>query len=143
RTIDVDRHGGDLGPDGGIARVRLAAEAKDVVLHRPRIVAPPGQTPATLPTASPDGARPNVILYVADTLRADRLGCYGFPGPTTPHLDAFAREALLFEDAVAQSSWTRTATASIMTGRYPADHGALSLMDRMRPDVPTLAELLR
>src|SRR5262249_41099471 len=84
----------------------------------------------------------NVILYVIDTLRADHLGCYGYPRPTSPHIDAFARDAALFEHAVAQSSWTRPPPASILTGREAAAHGARALRRGLRPGVPTLAELL-
>ncbi len=87
-------------------------------------------------------ARPNVVLYVVDTLRADRLGCYGYPRATSPRMDAFARSALVFPDAVAQSSWTLPATASLLTGRTPPRHGAVDVDTQLRPDAVTLAERL-
>ena len=86
---------------------------------------------------------PNVVLYVIDTLRADHLGCYGYARPTSPRMDAFARGAVLFTRATAQSSWTLPAIASILTGRLPGSHGAVGPSRAVRPEVPTLAELLR
>jgi arylsulfatase A-like enzyme len=50
---------------------------------------------------------------------------------------------VVFEQVVAQSSWTRPATASILTGQYPIRHGAITLENAIAPDVPSLAELLR
>ncbi|MFN0243797.1 MAG: sulfatase [Planctomycetota bacterium] len=71
--------------------------------------------------ASPEN--PNVVLIVMDTLRADRLSCYGYPLATTPHLDALAARGLLYEQAYATSSWTWPSTASILTGLLPQAHG--------------------
>jgi arylsulfatase A-like enzyme len=73
---------------------------------------------------APAAPGPNVILITIDTLRADHLSCYGYARPTTPNLDAFAREAALFTRAYSQSSWTKPATASLLTSHYPTMHGA-------------------
>jgi arylsulfatase A-like enzyme len=62
----------------------------------------------------------NVILVVLDTLRADRLGCLGYPKPTSPNIDAFARENILFTHAVSPSPWTLPAHFSLLTGLYPS-----------------------
>lgn len=72
------------------------------------------------PTADP---QTNVLIYLVDTLRADHLGCYGYDKPTSPRVDAFARDATLFRHALAQSSWTRPAVASLFTGLYARSHG--------------------
>jgi arylsulfatase A-like enzyme len=64
-----------------------------------------------------------VLLVVVDTLRADHLGCYGYPRPTSPNLDRLAAEGARFETAVAASSSTGPSVASILTGRYPRFHG--------------------
>jgi arylsulfatase A-like enzyme len=97
-------------------------------------------------TAIPHPQRParpfNVVLYVIDTLRADRLGCYGYPRPTSPRIDGLAASGVLFRHAVAQSSFTLPSTASILTGRNPKHHGALAPRHRLQPDVTTLAEAL-
>jgi len=130
----------DLGPESGsIARIVLSADGTNLALVRPRIE---GRSVESAPTTPPAARGSNVILYVADTLRADRLGCFGYARPTSPRLDAFARESLVFETAMAQASWTRPSTASILTGRYPAEHGARSLMSAVRADLPTLATIL-
>jgi arylsulfatase A-like enzyme len=75
-------------------------------------------------TACTRDAPPNVLLVTLDTTRADRLGPYGFDGGTTPSLDAFAREAVVFERAYAASSWTLPSHASLFTGLLPMQHGA-------------------
>jgi arylsulfatase A-like enzyme len=85
---------------------------------------------------------PNVILISIDTLRADRLGCYGYERPTSPFLDGMARAGVLFEDASATSSWTYPSHASLFTGLYPGRNGATELKQRVRAEVPTLAEWL-
>ena len=62
----------------------------------------------------------NVMLVVLDTLRADRLGCLGYAKPTSPNIDAFARENILFTHAVSPSPWTLPAHFSLLTGLYPS-----------------------
>jgi len=67
---------------------------------------------------------PNVILISADTLRADRLGAYGYEArPTSPRIDALAGEALLFEVHVAAAPWTTPSHLSLLTGLSPTRHG--------------------
>ena len=61
----------------------------------------------------------NVILISMDTVRADHLGAYGYERDTSPNVDAFAADAVVFENAVSQSSWTLPAHGSMMTGLYP------------------------
>jgi arylsulfatase A-like enzyme len=83
-----------------------------------------------------------VVLVSIDTLRADHLGCYGYGRPTSPGLDALAREGVLFEDVSAPSPWTLPSHASLLTGLYPSRHG-LKAHDRYLPaTVPTLASIL-
>ena len=66
-------------------------------------------------------APPNVVIILFDTLRRDHVGTYGYDRDTTPTLDAIARDGLVFEHAIAQSSWTRPSVASFFTSRYPSD----------------------
>jgi arylsulfatase A-like enzyme len=68
--------------------------------------------------------KPNVLIFLVDTLRADHLGCYGYPRPTSPQLDAFAASATRFEHAYAQAPRTVASHASLFTSTYPAVHGA-------------------
>ncbi len=82
----------------------------------------------TIPEAAvkrlPGGALPPIILIVLDTARADRLSIYGYPKETSPNLARFAKDALLFRDCYASSSWTLPSHASLFTGLYPSEHGA-------------------
>src|SRR5688572_13999121 len=66
--------------------------------------------------------RPNVVLVVMDTLRADRLSTYGYARPTSPHLDQLARRGTRFESCYSTASWTWPATASLLTGLTPIEH---------------------
>jgi choline-sulfatase len=102
--------------------------------------------PASLPSpAQPaPGARPlNVIVYLVDTLRADHLGCYGYARPVSPRIDAFSRQAVRFRHTVAQSSWTRPSTCTILTGLLPRTHGVNGRRDVLSEAAVTLAERLR
>ncbi len=69
---------------------------------------------------------PNTILITVDTLRSDHLGAYGYFRDTSPHLDRFALDALVFENAIAPMATTLPSHVSIMTGSYPARHGIVS-----------------
>ncbi len=101
--------------------------------------APVPASGTTDPLPSP---RPNVILYLIDTLRADHLGAYGYGRPTSPNIDRFAADAVLFENARAQSSWTRPAVASLLTGLRPRAHGVNRRRDALSSSFDTLPELL-
>ncbi len=90
-----------------------------------------------------DPARPDVVLIVVDTLRADHLGAYGYGRPTSPRIDALARQGTLFESAWAAAPWTLPSIMSIMTSRYPSSHRVENDGLRLAADVPTLAESLR
>ena len=68
--------------------------------------------------------RPNILLLLVDTLRADALGSYGNEVIETPVIDQLATEGMLFERAFAPSTWTRAALASILTGLEAPGHGA-------------------
>jgi len=68
--------------------------------------------------------KPNIILITMDATRSDHLSCYGYERLTTPNLDKFSREGLLFKNAYATDSWTLPSHASIFTGKYPSRHGA-------------------
>jgi arylsulfatase A-like enzyme len=87
--------------------------------------------------------QPDIVVYLVDTLRADRLGCYGYPRAVSPRLDAFAQSATLFENAIAQSSWTRPSVASIFTGQWPGSHDVSRKRDGLTSEAITLAENLR
>lgn len=85
---------------------------------------------------------PLVIVYLVDTLRADHTTPYGYGRDTTPELAKFAKDAVLFETAIAHSSWTKPSVASMMTSRLPSRHRAVQLRDPLDPGQVTLAEML-
>ena len=88
---------------------------------------------------SPDG--PNVLVLVMDTTRADRCGINGYSRPTTPRLDEFAKDAVVFRDAWSPANWTGPAHASLFTGLGPDRHGFhAGARPNLAPGAATLAE---
>jgi arylsulfatase A-like enzyme len=95
-------------------------------------------------TTRPQSGRttPNLLLVSLDTLRADHLGCYGYPRDTSPNLDRFAEECYLFEQCIAASSWTTPSHATAFTGLHPSVHGAGGFTNhRLDNRFTTLAEI--
>ncbi len=90
----------------------------------------------------PDDDRPNVIILLLDTLRADRLGAYGYPRGTTPHLDALAKKGVRFEDAWSSAPWTLPSHASLFSSLYMSEHGVWDPSQSLSTDAVTIAELL-
>jgi arylsulfatase A-like enzyme len=97
--------------------------------------------------------QPNILLITVDTLRADHLSAYGYKKIRTANIDRLAEEGVLFENMIAQSSWTRSSFGSIWTSLYPSQHGAnvryifdntgeevALFIDKLRDDVPRIAE---
>jgi arylsulfatase A-like enzyme len=84
-----------------------------------------------------------IILVDIDTLGAKHLGTYGYGRATSPHIDAFAQEAIRFERAYAQAPNTPPSQTSILTGLYPSTHGMIEDDDRVPQEATTLAEALR
>jgi choline-sulfatase len=96
------------------------------------------------PSAPPpavDSAR-NLILITIDTLRADRVGAYGYKAARTPAFDAIAKGGVRFDRAYAPAPITLTAHASLLTGLYPPGHGARHNGIAMSTSVQTLATVL-
>jgi arylsulfatase A-like enzyme len=90
------------------------------------------------------GARkaPLLVIYLVDTLRADHTGVYGYARRTTPELDAFARDGVVFDQAIVHASWTKPSVASILTSRLPGQHRAVQLRDPLDPSNVTVAQRL-
>lgn len=94
------------------------------------------------------GPPPNLVVITLDTTRADHLGLYGYFRDTSPHLDAFADEALVFERCLAPVSVTLPSHFSLLTGTDPHEHGVLrnvgkGLRFAAAPALRSTAELLR
>ena len=94
------------------------------------------------PTVTSDARAPVVAVYLVDTLRADHTSVYGYARDTTPELARFAARSIVFETAVAPSSWTRPSVASLLTSLLPGRHGAVHLRDPLPAQATTLAERL-
>jgi arylsulfatase A-like enzyme len=93
---------------------------------------------ASLGCAREPARKPDVIVIVVDTLRADRLGLSGYARPTSPVLDQLARDGAAFTDCTAQSAWTRPSMVSLLHGRY-----FTAYRDAPDPQLPTLVEMFR
>ncbi len=112
-----------------------------------------GETPAASgPESSSDATgeraplreRPNVVLIMLDTLRADHLGCYGFKQPISPGLDKYAADGVVFEEVIAQSTWTRPSHGGLLTGLHPRTLGLYVERNEILNDkFTTLAEILK
>ncbi|MBN1825245.1 MAG: sulfatase [Candidatus Eisenbacteria bacterium] len=87
--------------------------------------------------------RPSVILITIDTLRADRLGCYGAPRTRTHAMDRIAAEGVLFSDCVTPVPSTSPSHATILSGLYPRSHGLRENGAPLGEDVPLLSEAMR
>jgi choline-sulfatase len=100
--------------------------------------------PACSAPKSPPAAARNLVLVTIDTLRADRLGCYGSADVATPNLDRLAREGALASEATAHVPLTRPSHVSLFTGLLPSSHGIRdNVSPALLPQVPTLASILK
>ena len=97
----------------------------------------------TLIQGGRQGSPPNIVIITLDCVRPDFLGCYGCRTVRTPHLDRMAARGLVFDQAVSQAPNTWVSHAGIFTGCYPPVHGLRSPYDRILPEVPTLASMLK
>lgn len=86
--------------------------------------------------------QPNVLVVLLDTLRADRLGCYGSERARTPRLDALAARGVRYVDAMSAASWTLPAHASLFTSTFPSQHGLWN-DQRLPAELTTIAEHLQ
>jgi len=109
-----------------------------------RTLVPPAPRPE-VPDA-PQGAlasRPNLILIMVDTLRADHLSCYGGDAAVpTPNLCRLAADGGSIFDGFSHSSWTKPSAATLLTSLLPSSHGVMSKPSALSDDVTLLAEVL-
>ncbi len=92
---------------------------------------------------TPQAPRPNILILLMDTLRADRLGCYGYGKPTSPAVDRLAQRGTLFTRCYAPSDYTQASTASLFTGQYPLAHGYVNSDYVLEDANLTMAEIFR
>src|SRR5262245_26159043 len=85
----------------------------------------------------------HLVIISLDTLRADHLGAFGYPKPTSPVFDRLAARGILFTRAVAQAPSTLPSHGALMTGQYPSVFGSGTEPVPIPHRVDTLAELLK
>lgn len=124
-------------PLGAIAMAALAIVGAELVSRAggERAAAYKGGRPSVVARGE------NVLYIVIDTLRADHLPSYGYTAGKTPNLDAFARDAVRFEHAYANASWTRPSFATLLTGRYASSHGVMSKAASLPDAADSIAEV--
>ena len=132
--------------------MRLQAFALAVALLGLQAGIGPSVAPSASPPAAPRagdaqaarGARfPSVVLVTVDTLRADRLSSYGYARATTPHIDALLARGVRFAHAYTVEPLTNPSLVSLLTSRYPHEHGATRNGLPMRRGMSSLATVLR
>jgi len=133
----IDRRAGKAGLAAVVAGMILLAAAIGATTGRGEERGPVRQARAS------GKGRPNVILVIVDTMRADAIEPYGAPAGSSPALAALARDGIVFDRTYAQSSWTRPSIASILTSEYSSVHGAIGKFDMLPEKALTLAEVLR
>ncbi|HZM49391.1 MAG TPA: sulfatase [Vicinamibacteria bacterium] len=124
----------DLGSRSGRAKevaIQLDGDAETVFLGHPQTLAAGDRAAAR---------RPNVVIYVVDCLRADHVGAFGYPLPTTPSLDALAKDSVLLSDLNSCAAWTKPSTACLFTSLLPTYHRARTVDDALARERATLAE---
>jgi arylsulfatase A-like enzyme len=131
--VEIEMPLGALEGRAGHVRVRgevsgaLSSESIEFLVEPLRAVSDRSE-PRSPDVRSPDvrsgGARSNVLVISIDTLRADHLSSYGYSRPTSPRIDALAREGVLFEQVVAPAPWTLPSYGSLFTACTPAVHRA-------------------
>ena len=136
------------GAAGAIATPRVAlsllvaAVIGGVIGARFAPVTPPSRSPAP-PAPAALAAQPNLILVMVDTLRADHLSCYGGPHAVeTPNLCRIATDGGSRYAGFSHASWTKPATATLLTSLVPTSHQAMSKTAALPGEIETLAEAL-
>lgn len=98
------------------------------------------------PLRDPPSSRPvrdvPIILYLIDTLRADRVGAYGNAAGLTPRMDAIARDGVVFEQAYAPAPWTLPSVVSLFTSQFATEHGVIEVNRRLSPSARPLGKRL-
>jgi arylsulfatase A-like enzyme len=105
----------------------------------------PAPPPPAYAAATPDPSKPrrNVVLISLDSLRADHVGAYGYKRDTSPRFDRFAKDGVLFRNAISTSSWTLPTHLTMFTGRSQVSHGVVVDTLVLSTAVPTLGEIFK
>lgn len=115
--------------------LRVRSDLRDAIVQQLQTTVPPSQSLAQ--------GRPNILLLVLDTVRADHLSLYGYRRDTTPYLQQLAAKGLVYEQAISPAPWTVPSHASLFTGMPPSIHRADNAHRWLEDRWTTLAEALR
>jgi len=99
------------------------------------------ERPPAVETALPKD--PDIFIFLMDACQAKHLGTYGYSRPTSPNIDRFAQDAVVFENAYANASFTRSSVATLFTGLYPETHKVRILRNKLSEDLLTLPVYLK
>lgn len=91
----------------------------------------------------PETNQTNIVLISLDTVRPDHLGCYGYQKNTSPAIDRLAADSVLFANAYSTTSWTLPGHVSLLTSLDCLNHQVYFPLQKMNPDLATLADILR
>lgn len=145
----ADRHWQEVSIDlikvsvAGPATLSLDATGTSGAANAERALAVAGLTLQGGPAAKGEPVRPNVFLVSLDTVRRDRVGMPGALPSLTPAMDAFAQEALVFENTESVAPFTLPTHGTVFSGLLPTVHGGLDVATPMRNKSPMVAEILR
>jgi arylsulfatase A-like enzyme len=103
----------------------------------------PAPPPYVAATPDPSKPRRNVLLISLDSLRADHVGAYGYKRDTSPSFDRFAKDGVLFRNAISTSSWTLPTHLTMFTGRSQVSHGVVVDTLVLSTAIPTLGEIFK
>lgn len=130
--------------DGDVDLAPFAGRSLKLVLRtdstRPDAV---GLWANPLVTTRAPKSRPNVLIYMIDTMRADHSSLYGYRRDTTPFLKKLGASGVVFDDCQSQAPWTKPSIASLLTSLYSYTHGIVNDYDTIPKGAATLAEQLR
>lgn len=134
----------DLAPYAGhVVEIRLASQGASVLWGEPALYTGVVQDDAILPPAEAKPAK-HLLIFLIDTLRYDVFNTYVDDGvDQSPMLDAFAKDAFVFDAAYDTANWTKPSVATLLTGLYPSSHGTRMPIDHLPKDLLVLPEHLQ
>ncbi len=130
-------------------RIELPADARTAARLQFEVEGPAAVTSFLNPVIAPLGAeaikreQPDIILFLADTFRADNMEMYGAQLKVAPNLDQWAADGLSFRRAWSPAPWTLPAQASMLSGLWPYQHGVHNFQSSFASDAPMIARVLR
>ena len=143
RTMETGRSRKDLVLDLALSRIgylKITAQKGAFDIHRREFRE---KEPAPPPPLAVTGKKPDVFIFLIDGCQAKHLSTYGYPRRTSPAIDELARDGVVFENAYANSTFTPSSVATILTGLYPERHNVKIQQERLADGVAILPEFMK